>query len=98
MEYLCCCCISEEDQNKPKFRVFGRKYKKFNGDDMCPDSVAEYEERQTVSENVAGVRTGCVEGGRNLDPSYNGYNQGKPAGNSRNSQETGRQCHLWCCL
>lgn len=80
MEYLCCCCNSEGDKKKRKFRIFGRKYKKFNGEDLSRDSQDEYEDRQTNSENETKV-TGSLEDvmeDRGIGDISFGYNQGRP--------------------
>lgn len=80
MEYLCCCCSSEGDQKKRKFRIFGRKYKKFNGEDLSRDSQDEYEDRQTNSENETKV-TGSLEDvieDRGIGDITCGYDQGRP--------------------
>ncbi|XP_052719192.1 disabled homolog 2-interacting protein-like isoform X8 [Crassostrea angulata] len=77
MEYLCCCCNSEGDKKKRKFRIFGRKYKKFNGEDLSRDSQDEYEDRQTNSENETKV-TGSLEDvmeDRGIGDISFGYNQ-----------------------
>ncbi|XP_062571826.1 ras GTPase-activating protein nGAP-like isoform X9 [Saccostrea cucullata] len=50
MEYLCCCANSEDGKKKRKIRLFGRKYKKFNSEEVCPDSVDENEARDTITE------------------------------------------------
>jgi hypothetical protein len=51
MEYLCCCGSSDEGQKKPKIKsLFGRKYKKFDGEEVSQNSQEEHE--GSVSENV----------------------------------------------
>lgn len=51
MEYLCCCGNSDEGQKKQKIkRFFGRKYKKFNGEEVSQNSLDEHEE--SFGENV----------------------------------------------